>query len=216
MKVDTIKVAYNDLYENSRFSEKIRGYLGNKYKDNDILHNHSEDRFIYRYPLVQYKVIDKTPIVIGINDGVDGVLKIGVNDDELIIDNKKVESFQMSIERKSEVLGVCDDYISYEFKTPWIALNQKNINKYFKGNNIEREEMLKSILIGNVLSLCKGLGYEVSDRLSCWINFREIPVVLKDVKLVAFKGEFKINFNIPNYLGIGKSVSKGYGSVIKK
>ncbi|MCG7847567.1 MAG: hypothetical protein MIO93_00095, partial [ANME-2 cluster archaeon] len=38
------------------------------------LHQHHTDRLIYRYPLVQYKIIDGTPTVIGINEGAE-VLK---------------------------------------------------------------------------------------------------------------------------------------------
>ncbi|MGL4772413.1 MAG: CRISPR-associated endonuclease Cas6 [Clostridium sp.] len=213
--MEICKLSFNDLNENARFGEMLRGYLGNKYKENDLLHNHDGNKVLYRYPVVQYKVIDKTPMIIGINEGVESVLKIGVNEDEFTIRDKKIESFQISIEKSNATLGTCGDYITYEFKTPWIALNQKNINEYNKLNNIGKEEFLKKILIGNIISLSKGVGYQVEEKLSCWLDVRERTVATKNVKHIGFTGKFKVNFNIPNYLGIGKMVSKGFGAVSK-
>ena len=40
-------------------------------------------------------------------------------------------------------------------------------------------------------------------------------VNIKSIKHVGFVGEFKVNFNIPDYLGIGKNVSKGFGTIKK-
>jgi len=33
--------------------------------------------------------------------------------------------------------------------------------------------------------------------------------------MLGFLGEFEVNFDIPDYLGIGKSVSRGFGTVKK-
>ena len=88
MDIDICRVVFEDLEFTARYSEKIRGYIGNKYRENDLLHNHIEDKFIYRYPLVQYKVILKKPTVIGIGEGANIVARIGIADDELILDGK--------------------------------------------------------------------------------------------------------------------------------
>ena len=39
--------------------------------------------------------------------------------------------------------------------------------------------------------------------------------IKKGVEMVAFTGEFKVNFNIPDFWGIGKSSARGYGTVIR-
>ena len=54
-----VKDFYAINKELRKYSEKLRGYIGNKYKEYDILHNHDDNKFIYRYPLVQYKIINK-------------------------------------------------------------------------------------------------------------------------------------------------------------
>lgn len=213
MNLDICMVVFNDINLPARYSEKIRGYLGNKYKDIEVLHNHLDDKFIYRYPIVQYKVLNEVPIIIGINEAANLVASIGVTDDKLIIDEIEYDTFKKQIIKTSISYGYTEDYIEYEFLTPWIALNQKNSLEYLKSNSVEREEILKRILIGNIISMSKGLGYTVNEKVDCYINLKEKEVRLKGIKHIAFTGKFKINFNIPDYLGIGKGVSKGFGTV---
>lgn len=213
MELNIIKVVYEDLNETARFAESLRGYLGNKYIDNTLVHNHDGSKYIYRYPLVQYKVINKKPMIIGINEGVDIVSNISMRDDEFLIEDEIVNTYQKDIKIYKENFGITDDYIEYEFKTPWIALNQRNSKVYKEENNIGKEELLKRTLIGNILSLSKGLEYSVLDEIICWISLEEKIVTMKNVKHIGFVGRFKTNFQIPDFLGIGKSVSRGFGVV---
>ncbi|WP_034438951.1 CRISPR-associated endonuclease Cas6 [Clostridium ihumii] len=216
MNVNVIKVTFEDLKTSARFSEKLRGFLGNKYKGNTLLHNHCGKQYIYRYPLVQYKVIRKTPMIIGINEAIEDVFNIGKNDDEFLIDGKENITYRKKIIKEEVEFGCYDDYINYKFLTPWIALNQKKVLEYEKSNLLEKEEILKKVLIGNLISMSKGLNYTVDKQIKCWINLSEKEVMLKGIKHIAFVGEFKTNFIIPDYLGIGKSVSRGFGTVEKQ
>lgn len=213
MQIEVCKLSFNNLNVSPRYSEKIRGYLGNKYRENDVMHNHYKDKFIYRYPLVQYKVINNKPVVIGINAAAKVVANIGIEEDNLILDGINYDTSENSITKKNYVFGETDDYIEYKFETPWIALSQKNNSLYKEANNMEKEEILKKILIGNIISMSKGLNYTVEKKIKCWMNLKEIEVNLKGIKHTAFLGNFKMNFNIPDYLGIGKSVSRGFGTV---
>lgn len=215
MEIDIRRVIYDDIKLKTRDAEKIRGYIGNKYIENSLLHNHDDKKYIYRYPLVQYKVLNGIPIIIGIGEGAESISKIGILNDEFIINNKKYITFQKQIIKVVSEIASTDDYIEYELLTPWIALNQKNIFDYINGNLIEKEEILKKILIGNIISMSKGLNYTVDKQIFCWVNLKEVSVNLKGKKHIAFVGRFKVNFNIPDYLGIGKSVSRGFGTVKK-
>ena len=94
-------------------------------------------------------------------------------------------------------------------------LNQNNISKYKNSNNVDKEEILKKILVGNIISMSKGLDYTVKEKIHCWINLKEKEVIIKGIKHIGFVGEFKVNFDIPDYLGLGKSVSKGFGTIKK-
>lgn len=215
MNLEVCTVKYSELRLKNRDAEKIRGYIGNRYIENNLLHNHDDNKFIYRYPLVQYKVIDNIPTIIGINEAANIVAKIGLFEDELIIRDVSYDINKKEINKENFEFGCTDDYIEYEFVTPWIAINQKNRAEYQYGNEIKKEEILKKILIGNIISMSKGLGYTVSKQLICWINVEEKRVKLKGITHVGFVGKFKVNFKIPDYLGLGKSVSRGFGTIKK-
>lgn len=202
----------NGVKLKQRESAKLRGYIANKY-DHFLLHNHIGDKVLFSYPKVQYKVIEGNPIIIGINEGAMLVVNIGLDNEEIIIDDLRIPIDSQEIIKKDVPIGDITDYKHYEFITPWLALNENNYKRYLTSNQIEREELLRKSLIGNILSMCKGLGYTVKQDLKCWLNVYECEVKFKNVLMIGFKGEFKINFNIPNYLGIGKSVSRGFGTV---
>lgn len=215
MNLNVCRLELLNVKMKPRDSEKIRGYLGNKYEELDILHNHKEEKFIYRYPKVQYKVINEKPIIIGIDEGANVITDIGIKDDEVVIGEKSISTFEKKISISNDEYGVTKDYIKYKFLSPWIALNQKNINNYMNSSEMEKEEILKKILIGNIISMSKGLNYTVEDQVKCWINLDKVQVKIKDIKHIGFVGEFKVNFNIPDYFGIGKNVSKGFGTIKK-
>ncbi|MDW7733279.1 MAG: hypothetical protein SCH66_12745, partial [Methanolobus sp.] len=48
---------------------QLRGFFATKFNEYELLHQHDTDKFIYQYPMVQYKMIGRTPMVIGINEG---------------------------------------------------------------------------------------------------------------------------------------------------
>ncbi|MAN25796.1 MAG: DNA repair protein, partial [Mesonia sp.] len=61
------RIKFPEIKLQTRDAHKLRGYFGNLFKQQSpILHNHYEDgRFRYKYPSVQYKIINKVPTLIG-------------------------------------------------------------------------------------------------------------------------------------------------------
>jgi hypothetical protein len=107
---------------------------------------------------------------------------------------------------------------TYEFIAPWIGLNQSNYQKYVGvKTHMGKTEILKRALIGNILSMSKYLDYWLAQdqKVSADLQVRERVVNLKAKPMIGFTGIFKTNFIIPDYLGIGKSVSRGFGTVKK-
>ena len=105
--------------------------------------------------------------------------------------------------------------IKYKFITPWLALNQNNIKKYTAADLIEKEEILKRVLIGNILSFSKGMDYTVDETIIVKLDLNQIDVKFKQKDMLAFIGEFFINFEIPDNFAIGKGISRGFGTVKK-
>lgn len=200
----------------SNDAEKIRGYIGRKFIEDSFLHHHTEDnKLIYRYPVVQYKVINGTPLLIGIKGGVDSLWKVFDDMSELNLNNTAYEIFDKKSLLKKIYIGILDKQKIYTFLTPWLALNEKNYEKYQKlGSWPKRKKLLEKILIDNIISISKSLGYTVPEPIKADIKkLKEVHTKLKGTPMLGFLGTFSVNFEIPDYWGIVKSVSRGFGTI---
>ena len=110
--------------------------------------------------------------------------------------------------------------ISYTFLTSWIGLNKKNYQLYLqlKQGCSDTHNFINKILIGNILSMCKAVGYTAHDTVCIRSKLEENSSieVKEDIELITFKGKFETNFLIPDFWGIGGKVSLGYGTVKRK
>ena len=193
---------------------KLRGYIADKYPQYVELHNHTEDRgYKYGYPVIQYKVIDKTPALIAINEACNLLMKVSFELNNINIGSKAIDINEKKYIMKKEKFGISKELIDYVFISPWMALNQDNYRKYLSFHKTEKDNLLKKIVIGNVLSMSKSLSYSVEEEIKTEIDLEPCKVNYKNQTMIAFKGNFKTNFHIPDYLGLGKSVSRGFGTV---
>ena len=215
-KINIVKVKYNDIDMNYNDGAKLRGFFGTKFIDVDYFHNHSKEGIIYRYPLIQYKVIDKKPTIVLLKKACDIAYRYNAVD-KIIIGEDELISEDILVEIKKACFGVSKEIKKYKFVTPWIGLNQNNIGKYRKlAGSDEKLEFLENIVKGNILSLSKGMEYRVNERIDVKINresIEEKKVYFKKKKLMAYQFEFHTNFVIPDDIGIGKACSRGFGSI---
>jgi hypothetical protein len=194
-------------------SPKLRSYFGWKYRNEKIFHNHDGKKFLYRYPLVQYKVLKGVPTIVGFSSGSDAILNVGIHENELYLDGVRYHLGRAEIKTDTVEIGISNKIWQYEFITPWIALNQNNVIKFQAADDIEKEELLEQILIGNMISFSKGFDYDVKERIRTKLNLRKVDVKLKGYDMMGFVGSFKSNFMLPNFAGLGRSPARGFGSV---
>ena len=193
----------------------LRGAIAKLAGDQTIFHHHEGNTTVYKYPQIQYKVINGKGIVVGINEG--AIALAGLNLFQKKIRMKSVE--HTIIEQQSSFnlchFGINNDSCEYEIIHPWLALNEKNYSKYIMRGSVEKRlEMLRTILIGNILSMSKGLNYKVNNQIKIpKLQINEIPCRLKNTDMIGFLGRFYVNFSIPPLLGIGKSVARGFGTL---
>ncbi|MEW6455472.1 MAG: CRISPR-associated endonuclease Cas6 [Acidobacteriota bacterium] len=192
----------------------LRGFIAGKFRNNPFLHNHSEKGFIYTYPKIQYKIIDKIPMILGIGEVSEFVEEILIIE-YLNLKNKQYTVIDKKLLRENNSFGVINGMLSYKFLTPWLALDEESFNRYKKRNSGERKKQLESILIGNIISMAKGLEYVITDKIIAKVDVYEVHTSLKGTPMLGFVGTFSVNFEIPDYWGLGKSVSRGFGTVIK-
>lgn len=212
------KVQFPEIHLKTRDAHKLRGYFGNLFKEHaPLLSNHYEDGSLrYRYPLVQYKVINSTPMLIGINEGGELLTQLFLKIHQLDIDGKNYDIQSKNISSTNCEIGFSNNLQEYKFETLWLALNQKNYQKFSKlDTEIEKEDMLKSILVGHVLSLFRNAGVELheNERLMAKLNVEQKQTKFKDKTMLAFTGSFIINAILPDHLGLGKSVARGFGTI---
>jgi len=196
----------------------IRGFFGNIYKNRPEFHGHNGQKFIYKHPLIQYKIIEGRILIIGIKEG--AYLLKAINTNKYIeLHHKKYKIKKRIRNDKYSLFGCKEDIFCYKFYTPWVALNEKNFTKYLKIKKTKNRtnNLLRKILIGNIISMSKSIGYVVDKQIYVSINIEENELieVKNGVRLLSFYGEFKTNFIIPNLWGIGKFSSRGYGTVIE-
>lgn len=189
---------------------ELRGYLGYLFASDAEFHHHSENSF--HYPLVQYKKVNRKLLVLGLN----GYSKIVFNKisqlDNLITQDGKINLFNVDL--TTITFEIKEEYTVYRFVSPWLALNENNYEKFKALEKNTRKEFLEKILAANVLSALKGLGLRVKFQINAQINkFKPIQTEVHKNKFVGFYCEFALNVALPKFLGLGKSVSKGFGVI---
>ena len=215
MRLKTLTLTLESNREIRESAAKLRGFFATKFNEYVLLHQHKDDKFVYRYPLIQYKMIDKKPIIIGINEGSEVLKEIYNKSEYLKLGNSKYKLFGMELKFREQEFGISKSPINYRFLTPWFALNQDNFKEFVKLTFKEQQDKLRRLLAANLLSMSKTLGYTVKEDIIVKTKLRKTRSSLKRTKIMAFKGEFQVNFNIPDLLGIGKSVSRGFGTTMK-
>lgn len=225
LKVNITRLGYkinDELPE--RDGHKLRGFFANEF-ENVLFHNHKEDGSLrYSYPLVQYKIINKEPMILGINEGAEIIKNNFLYIREIEIGDKVYHEPESNLKLKTKNLFVNNSHdistYRYDFITPWLGLNQKNYkkyrSKYSKVSSKEKTRFLERLIIGNILSFAKGIDWWLKEKIILEANLEEKEVNFKNKKMIGFKGGFSSNIYLPEYIGLGKSTSRGFGTIKRK
>lgn len=218
MNIKTAKLIL-ELDQKSKYqdAQKLRGFFANTFSTINLFHNHEDSgKSIYRYSKIQYRFFNNRPTVLAFGDAVE-LIKTSYDQFNSI----QIGSFNYPIMEKQLVfeeqeLSLSDDIHYYEFFTPWFALNQDNYKTYKQLTSLkEKDQLLERILTTNILNMAKALDYYVDKKLELQLFVKPVKSCVKDINIITFKGNFKANMVIPDYIGLGKSVSRGFGTIIK-
>ncbi len=214
--VQYILLSFSDINFKAFDIPKLRGFFASYFPKESLFHNHLPGGSLsYKFPQIQYRVIDNHPCILGIGDGIELIKRVFLNIDELKIGKNSYQVNDIQVSLFEENFGQGDTFYNYRFLSPWMALNQENYRDFVKLNTIQQKVRLKQILKGNLLTLSKGFGYTIKDfdqvELDGW--FKPIERNFHNIPMRCFGGEFTINFAIPSYLAVGKQVARGFGVV---
>lgn len=204
----------NTLPSVEQFRSGIISYLGKNFIN---LHNHNENKFIYKYPGIQFKLYNNFYYILAINRSADDLLE-QVEKKDFIFSTKYFEIKESpTYNLKLQKINIIDKPIQYKVSR-WFSLNEKNFEIF---NNepslINRISMLEKILSANILSFAKGIEWTIDKPINTSIisiNKSEFAQ-FKNIRVQTFDVIFNTNVILPNLIGLGKSVSKGFGIVTK-
>ena len=200
----------------------FRGAIINRVNREHVLFHHhlSDTEVLFKYPLIQYKSIGRRSAILCLGEATDEAYRIFSGKDKYIqIRDKKIELITSSMEFKTKSLQVCSDLKHSFVLVNWLALNQKNLDVFNSFQNpLEKVVMLEKILTANILAFAKGIGWTITEPINVLIEEVQDQRIIrfKGIPLLAFDVVFKVNIDLPLYLGLGKSASHGYGMLKKK
>jgi Cas6b C-terminal domain len=209
-----ICVARLEIDSNRKISAtQLRGFFGHLFINDPEFHHHSESPF--HYPLVQYKIISDKLSIVGINEYSFNVFRKIPQIEYLVLPCEKVKIVNVELSMQSAEIKKGNNMRKYKFLSPWIALNESNYLRYKNLNDEDyRKQFLERVFIGNILSALKGMNIHIEFQIKASIEkYRSVSIVAHSNRFQAFFALINTNISIPAHIGLGKSVSKGFGTL---
>ena len=65
------------------------------------------------------------------------------------------------------------------------------------------------------MAIAKTFQYFIDSKIMVNTKLKETTIKFKGENIIGFIGTFQVNFDFPDYIGLGKSVSRGFGTIKK-
>ncbi|MFQ6615725.1 MAG: CRISPR-associated endonuclease Cas6 [Fidelibacterota bacterium] len=197
---------------------QVKGVIMRDFQDEPIvplIDGSYRERFLY--PRVQVKILNEQIYFVGIKEGVEPIQSVAQKIKIMNFGNITFEVDGVDVEVVDNRFSPASRLIRYTFLTPWIALNDTNLGKYRYMYGDERVKFLGRLLSQNIVFLAKEMGLDLNTKIYSRLNLDTLnPKMVDDGQMGAFQGEFRTNFVLPNFLGVGNGITKGYGALFSQ
>lgn len=209
------------VFENTIRQEEIapfRAAVAKKVPQNNVLlHHHLEDKLLYRYPLIQYKIYNGQPMIFSIDEGAEFITQsfLNLSDWNIHIYNKPIQLQLSILNLYYAPLQVWDKLMTYKIYQ-WAPLHGDNYEKYMKMPFVrDRINMLEQILKAHIISMAEGVKWNVDKKIEVHqIHIHKQKwITHKRIKWLTFDMSFATNVSLPNDIGLGKFSSLGFGHI---
>ena len=171
-------------------------------------------RDTYLYPRVQVKILNEQIYIIGIKEGVEPVLSLMDNVTSFNFGDITINIEKFDIEENKDQLNTTKNLLKYKFITPWVALNKSTGGKYRFLTDQEKPLFLNKLLGQNILFIAKEFGLDIKTKIFTKVNINNLsPDKIDENGWGAFTGEFRTNFILPSYMGLGNGITRGFGTL---
>lgn len=211
------QISFPEINLATRDAHKLRGFFGNYFKDHSpLLHNHLENnKLSYAYPLVQYKILNNTPYLIGLNEGAELLRDLFLQIEKINIEGEEYPIYTKNIDFHKVEIGIPNELYIYDFQTLWMALNEENYRLYASYPPERQRNQLEGILKRNLSNALKGLDFQITPETNAILakinTCQAVETRFKGNTMLGFKAQFVSNVLLPDNIGVGKSVSRGFG-----
>ena len=124
------------------------------------------------------------------------------------------EALEKSVEESEESFLFTSTLHKYNFISNWVALNQNTSKQYSAKNGEDRLQYLNNLVAKNIVFISREIGFDLPENIYYKINVSSLkPIKLDQNGWGAFEGEFFTNLILPNYIGIGNGITRGYGTI---
>jgi hypothetical protein len=216
-KIKTLLVQFDDslpAWQVPAFRGAVIEKVG---REHVLFHHHDPEKgLLYQYPVIQYKSIRRRPSLLCLGEGVDEIHKFfGLRSWDVTIQGEKHQLKIHRLDLNNITVNVWEKTFHYSIQN-WLALNAENYRRFQETDSLtERVQLLERLLTGNMLSFAKGIEWHIERPVK--VQIEEISgqktIRYKGTPLLAFDVKFGCNIYLPDYLGLGKSASHGFGMI---
>ena len=193
---------------------QVKGSIMKNYPKSEIVPMlNGSYRKKYLYPRVQVKILNEKIYFLGIAEGVSAVKSLVDNFKALDFGNITFKIKDIIIDENG-LFEQTDHINKYKFITPWVALNRTNIKKFSKTSTSQKRKFLCELLTRNLIFLTSEFKIDVDEKILTDIELDDKSLSsFNDNRDLGFEGSFLTNFILPDFIGLGNGITRGYGSI---
>ena len=193
---------------------QVKGSIMKNYPKSEIVPMlNGSYRKKYLYPRVQVKILNEKIYFLGIAEGVSAVRSLIDNFKSLDFGNITFKIKDIIIDENG-LFEQTDHINKYKFITPWVALNRSNTKKFSKTSTSQKRKFLCELLTRNLIFLTSEFKIDFDEKILTDIELdNKLLSSFNENRDVGFEGSFLTNFLLPDFIGLGNGITRGYGSI---